>query len=130
MQAHLSATFEVKSWEESPFDVLVGLPKLTRALVTKAYSGEIEGSSTTEWLMAYAEDGSATFVGLERLTGQVGERDGTLVLQYVGSCADGAAKATLVVIEGANSGSLKSARGDGNFLANPNGMVTLDLTLD
>jgi hypothetical protein len=130
MQAHLSATFEVKGWEESPFDELVDLPKLTRALVTKTYSGEIEGSSTTEWLMAYSENGSATFVGLERITGQVGERDGTLVLQHVGSYADGAAKAKLVVIEGANSGSLKSATGDGNFLADPSGSVTLDLMLD
>ena len=130
MQAHLSATFEVKSWEESPFDEVVGPPKLTRALVTKAYAGEIEGSSTTEWLMAYAEDGSATFVGLERLTGQIGDRDGTLVLQHLGSYVDGAAKAKLIVIEGANAGRLKSATGEGHFLANPSGSVTLDLTLD
>jgi len=126
----LSATFEVKSWEESAFDEQENLPKLTRALVTRAYSGDIEGSSTTEWLMAYAEDGSATFVGLERFVGQVGGHKGTLVLQHVGSYAEGAAKAKLVVIEGANSGSLKSATGDGDFVANPSGSVTLDLVLN
>jgi hypothetical protein len=130
MQAHAAATFEVKSWDESPIDDESELAKVTRAEVTKAYAGDMAGSSTTVWLMAYAEDGSATFVGLERFTGRIGDRDGSLVLQHLGSYADGEAKARLAVVRGSNSGALESARGDGDFLANPNGSVTLDLTFD
>jgi Protein of unknown function (DUF3224) len=126
----LSATFEVKSWDETPVDDQVNLPKLTRAVVAKVYSGDIDGSSTTEWLMAYAEDGSASFVGLERITGQFGGKTGTLVLRHLGSYADGAAKAALAVVEGANSGDLTSVTGDGDFLANPNGSVSLRLIFD
>ena len=130
MPDQLSATFEVKSWDETPVDDQVNLPKLTRAVVAKVYSGDIDGSSTTEWLMAYAEDGSASFVGLERITGQFGGKTGTLVLRHLGSYADGAAKAALAVVEGANSGDLTSVTGDGDFLANPNGSVSLRLIFD
>jgi hypothetical protein len=128
MAVHAVATFEVKSWDESPVGDEQDVPKLTRAEVTKTYTGDLEGSSTTVWLMAYTEDGSATFVGLERFVGQVGDRDGSLVLQHLGSYRHGEAKANLVVVEGSNSGALTSASGGGAFLANPNGSVTLDLT--
>jgi Protein of unknown function (DUF3224) len=128
MQAKLSAKFEVKSWDESPFDGEGNLPKMTRALVTKEYSGDIEGTSTTQWLMAYANDASATFVGLERITGTIAGGQGTLVLRHSGSYADGAAKAELTVVEGANSGEMLSATGEGEFLADPKGSVTLELT--
>lgn len=66
MEAHLEAKLDVEKWDESPFDDRNGVPKLTRAVVIRRYSGDIAGSSTTEWLMAHAEDGSAKFVGLER----------------------------------------------------------------
>lgn len=128
MQAHLSATFEVEGWEESAFDDQAGLPRVTQALVTKSYSGDIRGRSITRWLMAYAEDGSATFIGLERITGQFGGESGSLVLQHVGSYAEGSAKAGLVVIEGSGSGVLESVSGTGDFLANPSGSVHLNLS--
>ena len=130
MQAHLSATFDVTSWDETPFEEHASVPKLTRAVVTKAYAGDIEGSSITQWFMAYSGDTSATFVGLERITGQIGDREGTLVVQHVGTYADGEAKASLAIIEGANSGGLESATGDGDFLANPSGSVTLNIRYD
>jgi hypothetical protein len=130
MPVNLSATFEVKSWDETPFDDLDDVPKMTRAVVSKTYAGDIEGSSTTEWLMAYAADGSATFVGLERITGQIHDRTGTLVLRHTGSYADGAARADLTVVEGANSGDLGSASGEGAFLADPGGSVSLVLSWD
>jgi hypothetical protein len=128
MRAHLSATFEVKSWDEKEFDDLAELPKLTQAVVTKSYSGDVEGSSTTQWLMAYAADGSATFIGLERITGQFDGDSGSLVLQHVGTYSDGSAKAHLVVIEGSGSGALESVSGTGDFLADPGGSLELDLS--
>ena len=68
----IEATFEVTSWDEEPFDHGVGVSKLTRAVVAKEYAGDITGTSTTEWLMAYEPDKSATFVSLECIRGTVG----------------------------------------------------------
>jgi hypothetical protein len=130
MASTINATFAVESWDESPFDEATGLPKLTRATVTKQFSGEIDGQSATEWLMAYAEDGSATFVGLERIRGTVAGRTGSVVLQHVGTFDDGAAKASLTVVPRSGTDELRTASGHGSFVADPSGSMTLELTFE
>jgi hypothetical protein len=102
--------------------------KVTCAKVSKKYSGDITGESFTEWLMAYGDDGTATFVGLERISGHVNGKNGSLVVQHVGSFEDGAAKADLRVLEGSGSDELVGATGKGDFLADPKGKVNLKLT--
>ncbi len=124
---HIDAAFEIGSWDEAPFDEAVGVAKLTRATVTKTYSGDIEGTSTTEWLMAYQPDKTATFVGLERIRGTIGGHHGSIVLQHIGTFHDGAATGELVVISGTDA--LNSTTGYGSFKADPAGSITLDLTL-
>jgi hypothetical protein len=37
MSTHAPATFEVKSWDEKPYDEMDGAPKLTRASITKSF---------------------------------------------------------------------------------------------
>jgi len=71
MSTRVDATFEVTNWEETPFDDGVGVSKLSEALVAKQYAGAIDGTSTTKWLMAYAPDKTATYVGIERIRGVV-----------------------------------------------------------
>ena len=127
MPEHISAAFEVSSWEETPFDEALGVAKLTRASVAKTYTGDIGGTSITEWLMAYEPDKSATFLGIERVRGTIAGRHGTLVLQHVGTFENGAAISKLVVVYGTNE--LKGATGSGYFKADPAGSVRLDLTI-
>jgi hypothetical protein len=125
MTENLSATFEIESWDEQPFDEAVGVAKLTKASVAKAYAGDIDGTSATEWLMAYHPDKSAVFVGIERVKGTIGGRRGTIVLQHVGRFEDGAATATLTVVSGTDE--LKDVSGSGELVADPSGRVTLAL---
>jgi hypothetical protein len=127
MSDQIRAQFEVTSWDESPFDERTGVAKLTEALVEKSYTGDVEATSTTKWLMAYAPDKTATFIGLERIRGTFAGMHGSLVLQHVGTFADGSADADLTVVSGTDE--LKSASGSGTFKANPAGSITLDLTL-
>jgi hypothetical protein len=126
-ETHVEATFEVTSWDETPFDDGVGVSKLTEALVRKAYAGAIEGTSVTKWLMAYAPDKAATYTGIERIHGTVHGKHGTLVLRHDGEFADGAATASLRVLSGTDE--LKSASGAGTFRADPAGSVKLDIAL-
>ena len=125
MSSQINATFEIKGWDEQPFDEAVGVAKLTKATVAKEYAGDVEGTSATEWLMAYHPDKSAEFVGLERIKGTIDGRRGSLVLQHVGTFEDGAAKATLTVISGTDE--LKGATGTGQFVADPAGRITLTI---
>ena len=125
MPSKSSATFEIKGWDEQPFDEAVGVAKLTKASVVKEYAGDIEGSSATEWLMAYNPDKSAVFVGLERIMGTIGGRHGSLVVQHIGTFTDGAATATLTVVS--DTDELKGATGSGELVADPSGRITLTI---
>ena len=77
--------------------------------------------------MAYHPDQTAVFVGLERIKGTIGGRRGSLVVQHVGTFADGAAKATLTVVSGTDE--LEGATGGGNLVADPGGRIALTLDL-
>ena len=125
MSTKIKATFEIAGWDEVPFDEGVGVAKLTRASVKKTYAGDITGTSATEWLMAYAPDKSAAFVGIERIKGTVAGKKGSLVLQHVGAFKDGAATAALTVLSGTSA--LKGSEGTGTLVADPQGSVSLSL---
>ena len=109
-----NARFAIKSWDEKPYSEGKDQPKLTRASVTKTYTGDIDGTSQVEYLMMYRSDGSAAFVGLERINGRVGGKSGTLVLQRTGVFEGGLAKESYSVIPGSATGELEGLTGDGS----------------
>src|SRR5438105_7525565 len=115
MQKQAKATFGIKSWDEKPYNEMNGLPKLTRAGVIKSYQGDITGDGKLEYLMMYRDDGTASFVGLERVVGSVGGRSGSFVLQHSGTFKEGVATVTLVVVPGSGTGDLRGLRGNGKF---------------
>jgi hypothetical protein len=108
-----NARFAIKSWDEKPYSEGPDQPKLTRATVTKTFTGDIAGDGQVEYLMVYKRDGSATFVGLERVVGQVGGKAGSFVLQRTGVFENGVAKESYVVIPGSGTGALRGLRGEG-----------------
>ena len=114
MNKTANARFAIKTWDEKPYDEGSGLPKLTRASVVKTFTGDIEGEGHVEYLMMYRGDGSATFVGLERVTGRVGDRTGSFVLQRTGVFEDGLAKESYSVVPDSASGELRGLTGEGS----------------
>jgi hypothetical protein len=108
-----NARFAIKSWDEKPYSEGQDQPRLTRASVTKTYTGDIDAEGYVEYLMMYRSDGSATFVGLERVVGRMGSKTGTFVLQRNGVFESGLAKESYAVIPGSATGDLQGLRGDG-----------------
>jgi hypothetical protein len=106
--------FTITNWDEKPYSEGPDLPRMTRASVTKTFTGDVEGESHVEYLMMYRADGSATFVGQERMTGKVGGKAGSFVLQRTGVFENGTAKETYAVIPGSGTGELQSIRGEGS----------------
>ncbi|MCI0699243.1 DUF3224 domain-containing protein [candidate division KSB1 bacterium] len=128
MKAHAKGTFELKAWDEKPLNEMNGMPKLTRVSVIKSYQGDITGEGKLEYLMMYRDDGSASFVGLERVVGSVGGRLGSFVFQHIGVFKDGVATVTLIVVPGSGTGDLHGLGGEGGFTVGHQGPypVTLD----
>lgn len=113
MKQIANARFAIKSWDEKPYGEGENLPKLTRASVTKAYAGDIVGEGQVEYLMMYRSNGSATFVGLERVVGRMAGKSGSFVLERTGVFEDGQAKETYSVVPGSATGELHGLLGDG-----------------
>ena len=113
MKKSANARFAITNWDEKPFSEGQDLPRLTRASVTKTFTGDIEAEGQVEYLMMYRSDGSATFVGLERIVGRIGGKTGTFVLQRIGVFESGQAKESYSVVPGSGTGELRGLQGDG-----------------
>jgi hypothetical protein len=130
VSTHASAVFEIKTWDEKPYQEMEGGSKLTRASVTKTYRGDITGDATSESLMFYRADGSAVFAGFERVVGTIAGRAGTFVLEVSGTYRDQKAMCDCTVIPNSGSGELGGLRGEGRYVATHADYPTVPFTLD
>ena len=118
--------FEVAAWSEQPIvdvdgtgttrgDVYYPDRGVTRAEVGYAYRGDLEGTSTTTYLITY-RPGAAPVVGFERFEGSVDGHEGTFVLRHLGEQDAGSVRARLEVVPGMGTGALADLRGEADLL--------------
>jgi hypothetical protein len=108
--------FEIKDWQEKPTGAKTG-PNLTRASVKQRYTGDIKGTGTIEYVMAYRPDKTAEYTGVEVITGSIGTRKGSIVLLIRGEYDGKEAVTRWQVVPGAGRGDLKGLTGKGEFSA-------------
>jgi len=113
MRQNANAQFTIQSWDEKPYSEGPDQPKLTKAAVTKTYTGDIDGDAHVEYLMVYRGDGTASFVGLERFVGRLAGKTGSFVLQRTGVFEGGQAKESYTVVPGSATGQLQGLTGEG-----------------
>lgn len=131
MALQATSTFKIEGWDEKTYGEIEGGGKLTRASVKQAFSGEIEGDGSVEWLMCYRPDQTADFVGLQRIVGQIGDRSGSVVLVQTAGTFDGkVARGDLSVVPGSATGDLQGLRGTGEFSAPYGSSASLTLDYD
>ena len=119
--------FELTGWDENPYLEVDDKRKLTRASVTQDFRGDVVGAGSVEWLMSYQADGTARFVGLQRIDGSVGGEQGSVILETVGEFDGAVAKGTWTVIAGSGTGGLAALRGTGSFAAPHGPKATYEL---
>jgi Protein of unknown function (DUF3224) len=117
-RTHASAVITVHKYEPAVYDEPAGGLVLTRIHVEESFAGDISGEGTVEFLQAAGADGSASFVGIERVTGTLAGRDGTFLLQDAGTVQDSIVSGDWFVIPGSGTGQLAGLRGEGGFRAN------------
>ncbi len=125
-----TGTIEVHTYEPTPYvNGVDGGPDLVRIEVTERFVGDIEGEGIVRFLQTSFPDGTTSFVGVEQVTGWIGGRRGTFVLQDSGTLRDSVVTGTWFVVPGSGTGDLSGLRGDeGCFTANlgQNAEITLD----
>jgi len=129
--AHASATFKIQGWDEKPYDEFDDGRKLTQASVEQAFAGDLSGEGSVEWLMCYSPDGTAVFVGLQRVVGELGDRSGSFVMLQTDGSFDGKeARGRLAVVPGSGTGDLTGITGTGEFRAPHGGEPSITLEYD
>jgi hypothetical protein len=113
-----NAVITVHTYQPATYDEPAEGPALTRIHVEERFSGDIAGNGVAEFLQAARADGPASFVGIERVTGAVGGREGTFLLQDAGTVHDNVVSGDWFVIPGSGTHELAGLRGTGGFRAN------------
>lgn len=117
MTKHAEGKFDIASWDEEPYVQVDEARKLTRATVTQRFSGDISGEGSVEWLMFYRADGTADWVGLQRIVGKLGNRSGSFVLQTAGSFDGSKAFGDWSVVPGSGTDEVEGLQGSGRMEA-------------
>ena len=111
MSARASGLFEVKL-SPQPLGDASADASLGRMLIDKTFSGDLVGTGKGEMLMAgTAIKGSAGYVAIERVTGTLGGRSGSFVLQHTGTMDRGAPQLSVTVVPDSGTGQLTGLAG-------------------
>lgn len=98
MSMHAAGSFQVALVPQTLVDESAA-PLLGRMTINKTFVGDLEATSKGEMLMAgTAVKGSAGYVAIERVTGTLGGRRGSFVLQHAGSMNRGVPQLSVTVV--------------------------------
>jgi Protein of unknown function (DUF3224) len=125
---HAGGRIEVQTYDPQPYEEVDGGPNLVEVHVTETFSGDIEGQGEVRFLQAVRDDGSASFVGIERVVGSIAGRQGSFLLQDAGTLEGNTVKGDWFVIPSSGTGELAGLRGEGGFEAELGQHA--DITLD
>lgn len=108
---------QVASYEPTPYDQPDEGPALVEIRVRESFTGDITAEGMVRFLQTAYPDGTASFVGVERVAGTIGNRSGSFVLQDEGTVANQVVTGSWFVVPGSGTGELAGLRGEGGFTA-------------
>ncbi len=117
MRKSATGTFEIASWDEKTIAELGPGAKLTEAKVAQTFTGDLSGDGSVVWVMCYVSERFARFVGMQRVTGSLGDRSGGFVMETTGEFDGTVAKGRWSIVPGSGTGDLAGIAGDGGFEA-------------
>ena len=132
MPTTATAAFQVTGWDQTPTSEPGVRPAHSKATVTKTFSGDLEGTSTAEVLMCQADPADlaagAGYIGSEIVTGSLGGRAGSFVMQHGGiSEVQGAQWTYGHIVPGSGTEQLAGLSGTVEITMDPQGKHTLTL---
>jgi hypothetical protein len=126
--SHAAGKIDVSVYDPTPYDQPAEGPALVRIHVVERFSGDIAGEGVAEFLQTVRGEDEASFVGVERVTGSIGGRAGSFVLQDQGTLRGKSVTGTWFVVPGSGTAQLSGLRGEGGFTAELGQRA--DITLD
>ena len=107
---HAKGSFEPALTPQPPEDKAAG-STLARLSIAKKWHGDLEATSEGQMISAITEvKGSAAYVAIERVSGTLGERHGSFVLQHMGTLDRGASHLSVTAVPDSGTGELTGIR--------------------
>ncbi|HEY6771429.1 MAG TPA: DUF3224 domain-containing protein [Solirubrobacterales bacterium] len=122
---HAEAPFTNDRYDEEPYGEAEGA-EVSRVHISRSFSGDLEGSSTAELLIAKSEGGGG-YVGHDVIAGSLQGRAGGFVFQHNGLMGPEGVTNSGTIVPGTGTGELAGITGDGTMLADDEGNHTLTL---
>ena len=113
---HAKGSFEVKVSPQASPDLPQGV--IGRMSIDKTFHGDLEGTSKGEMLAAGSgtKGSSGGYVALEQVTGTLGGRKGTFVLQHSATMTKGVPDLSIIVVPGSGTEQLAGLSGKMNII--------------
>jgi hypothetical protein len=110
MTTRASGTFEVRLSPQ--VDGEAGGACVGRMFIDKRFAGDLEATSKGQMLaVRTSTEGSAGYVAMELVAGQLRGREGTFVLQHAGTMNRGAQQLSITVVPDSGTGGLAGLAG-------------------
>ena len=125
--------FTVDAYEPAPFDEHAEVPKgfqLSRTRIAKTFSGDLAGTSVTQAVMAVTQEGSAGYVAIELIVGNLQGRQGAFLLQHSAMANRGAQSGSWTVVPDSGPAELAGLSGQGEVTIDAEGGHTFTLDYD
>jgi hypothetical protein len=123
-----SAPFTNDRYDEEPYGEAEGT-ELSQVHISRTFTGDLEGESTAELLIAKSEGGGG-YVGHDRISGTLGGKSGGFVFQHSGLMGPEGITNTGTIVPGSGTGELEGITGEGAMLADDEGNHTITLSYE
>jgi hypothetical protein len=99
-----------------------------RMSIDKRFQGDLEATSQGEMLSFMSTTkGSAGYVAIERVTGSLGGRQGSFMLQHSGTMNRGAPELSITVVPDSGTGELTGLSGSMKIVITPDGKHSYEM---
>ena len=129
MATELTGSVEITSRDETVYEEPPGTTKLSRVLIHRTFTGEVDGTSVANLLLAQGEGGGG-YMAQERFTGSLGGRSGTVVFRH-GRLNGGPEQIAFgEIVGGSGTGELEGVVGKVTFTFSPDGATVTVALVD
>ncbi len=125
----IKSSFKITSWEPAA-DENDEIADIARARIRKEFTGEMTGTSVANAVLYQTPLKSGGYTAIERITGKIGDLDGTFVVQHSGiRDAEGNGPFYGDVVPGSGTGGFEGVTGSMQIAQGESGeYFLLDLT--
>ena len=115
MQGTVRGTYRTTRWQQQEYAWAQGGPKLTLAEKDLAFQGELEGAAVARSSIVQWNSGSTVATGHLCITGRIGGRTGSFVVEEYSRGGSGGATATWRIVPDSGADELAGVEGEGGW---------------